>query len=115
MDVYENEQSYFFRDCSDQVIALFLAKLGCMAVFRVVSVAAASGESRADSKIPVRQVLSDVTLARLLTFHNVQITAHQAFLTNEALETIASTTIMNLQDFMTGKSNENEVKPFGKK
>ena len=49
MDVYENEQSYFFSDCSDQV-------------------------------------LSDDVLANLLTYPNVIITAHQAFLTSEALE-----------------------------
>ena len=49
MDVYENEQSYFFSDCSDQVI-------------------------------------NDDVLANLLTYPNVIITAHQAFLTSEALE-----------------------------
>ena len=49
MDVYENEQSYFFSDCSDQV-------------------------------------LDDDMLANLLTYPNVIITAHQAFLTKEALE-----------------------------
>jgi len=52
MDVYENEQSYFFKDCSDQV-------------------------------------LTDDVLANLVTYPNVIITAHQAFLTREALEVSA--------------------------
>lgn len=38
------------------------------------------------------KVLQDDVLARLLTFPNVVITAHQAFLTREALENIARTT-----------------------
>jgi D-lactate dehydrogenase len=43
------------------------------------------------------QVLQDDELARLLTFPNVLVTAHQAFLTREALGDIARTTIANLQ------------------
>ena len=43
------------------------------------------------------QVLHDDELARLLTFPNVLITAHQAFLTREALADIARTTIANLR------------------
>mmetsp|Transcript_76401 Transcript_76401/g.111891 ORF Transcript_76401/g.111891 Transcript_76401/m.111891 type:complete len:343 (+) Transcript_76401:123-1151(+) len=73
MDVYENEQSYFFKDCSDQV-------------------------------------LTDDVLANLLTFPNVIITAHQAFLTREALETIASTTVHNLKDAIKGAPSPNECK-----
>ncbi|EKX55132.1 hypothetical protein GUITHDRAFT_83711 [Guillardia theta CCMP2712] len=65
MDVYENEQSFFFKDCSDQI-------------------------------------LSDQILTRLLTFPNVIITAHQAFLTTEALQTIADTTLQNLKDYEAG-------------
>lgn len=42
------------------------------------------------------QVLQDDELARLLTFPNVLITAHQAFLTREALADIARTTVANL-------------------
>lgn len=41
-------------------------------------------------------VLHDDDLARLLTFPNVLITAHQAFLTNEALTEIAQTTVTNI-------------------
>jgi D-lactate dehydrogenase len=42
------------------------------------------------------QILQDDVLSRLLTFPNVLITAHQAFLTHEALEEIARVTIENL-------------------
>lgn len=42
------------------------------------------------------QVLQDDDLARLLTFPNVLITAHQAFLTREALAEIARVTVANL-------------------
>src|SRR5262245_12453992 len=41
-------------------------------------------------------VLHDDELARLLTFPNVLITSHQAFLTHEALTEIASTTVANI-------------------
>ena len=42
------------------------------------------------------QILQDDELARLLTFPNVLITAHQAFLTHEALGEIARVTVCNL-------------------
>ena len=41
-------------------------------------------------------VLQDDELARLLTFPNVLITSHQAFLTHEALSEIARTTVANV-------------------
>src|SRR5262249_10952016 len=41
-------------------------------------------------------VLHDDELARLLTFPNVLITSHQAFLTHEALSEIAGTTVANI-------------------
>jgi D-lactate dehydrogenase len=41
-------------------------------------------------------VLHDDDLARLLTFPNVLITSHQAFLTREALSEIACTTVSNI-------------------
>ena len=41
-------------------------------------------------------VLHDDELARLLTFPNVLITSHQAFLTHEALTEIAGTTVANI-------------------
>ena len=42
------------------------------------------------------EVLHDDELARLLTFPNVLITSHQAFLTREALSEIACTTVANI-------------------
>lgn len=50
------------------------------------------------------QILHDDELARLLTFPNVLITAHQAFLTREALAEIARVTTSNLMAFAAGKS-----------
>ena len=49
------------------------------------------------------QVLQDDELARLLTFPNVLITSHQAFLTREALADIARTTVANLEALRDGK------------
>jgi D-lactate dehydrogenase len=49
------------------------------------------------------QLLQDDDLARLLTFPNVLITAHQAFLTREALGEIARVTVENLCAFSRGK------------
>lgn len=43
--------------------------------------------------------INDDTLARLLTFPNVLITAHQAFFTTEAVQQIAETTILNVTKF----------------
>lgn len=45
------------------------------------------------------EILNDDTLARLLTFPNVIITSHQAFLTEEALKSIATTTLNNISEF----------------
>lgn len=51
------------------------------------------------------KVLQDDVFARLLTFPNVLITAHQAFFTDEALSTIAATTLGNISAFeSTGKA-----------
>ncbi|WP_296255425.1 MULTISPECIES: 2-hydroxyacid dehydrogenase [unclassified Pseudomonas] len=46
--------------------------------------------------------LQDDVLARLLTFPNVVITAHQAFLTREALGAIAQTTLDNIASWAAG-------------
>ncbi len=55
------------------------------------------------------QVLTDDVFARLLTFPNVLITGHQAFLTQEALDQIAETTIQNITDFAEGRPNANQL------
>ncbi len=54
-------------------------------------------------------ILLDDTIARLMTFPNVLITSHQAFLTETALNNIAETTIANLDDFSSGKLCRNLV------
>lgn len=46
--------------------------------------------------------LQDDVLARLLTFPNVIVTAHQAFLTREALAAIARTTLDNINAWASG-------------
>lgn len=50
------------------------------------------------------EVLQDDELARLLTFPNVLITAHQAFLTEEALEEISRVTVENIHLISAGHS-----------
>lgn len=72
LDVYEEEDEYFFEDHSANVI-------------------------------------TDDTLARLLTLPNVLVTSHQAFLTKEALDAIARTTLGNLRDFFQTGALDNEI------
>lgn len=73
IDVYEQEESLFFRDLSEHL-------------------------------------LEDDTIARLMSFHNVLITAHQGFFTQEAMNQIAATTFFNLKAFDSGEPLVNEVK-----
>ncbi|HOF11503.1 MAG TPA: 2-hydroxyacid dehydrogenase [Treponemataceae bacterium] len=72
LDVYEEEDKYFFEDWSTEVI-------------------------------------EDDTLARLMTFPNVIITSHQAFLTQDALESIAHTSFENIRAYFAGEALENEI------
>ena len=72
LDVYEEEDEYFFEDHSTSVI-------------------------------------KDDVLARLLTFPNVLITGHQAFLTHEALTAIATTTLGNIQKYFESGDLTNEI------
>jgi len=55
------------------------------------------------------EILQDESIARLLTFRNVLITGHQAFLTREALENIAATTFHNVDCFEEGTECSNEL------
>jgi D-lactate dehydrogenase len=55
------------------------------------------------------QILQDDKLARLLTFPNVLLTSHQAFLTKEALENIAEATLQNISEYQNGETLKNEV------
>lgn len=72
LDVYEEEEEYFFEDLSEEI-------------------------------------LQDDKLARLLTFPNVLMTSHQAFLTEEALTNIAQVTLENISEFEGGKALSHEV------
>ena len=72
LDVYEEEEEYFFEDMSNKVI-------------------------------------EDDILGRLLSFHNVLITSHQAYFTEEAVEAITKTTLDNIKAFAEGKELINEV------
>jgi D-lactate dehydrogenase len=56
------------------------------------------------------RIIQDDVLARLLTFPNVLVTAHQAFFTKEALRNIAETTLENITAFERGQSLPNEVR-----
>lgn len=47
-------------------------------------------------------IVHDDKLVRLIAMPNVIVTSHQAFLTNEALDNIASTTVNNLTSFFSG-------------
>jgi D-lactate dehydrogenase len=55
------------------------------------------------------EILQDDVIARLMTFNNVLITSHQAFLTDTALTNIADTTIYNLDCFEKQIHSGNEV------
>ena len=54
-------------------------------------------------------ILDDDTLARLISMPNVLVTSHQAFLTKDALENIAETTIRNIRQFESTGKCDNEV------
>jgi D-lactate dehydrogenase len=54
-------------------------------------------------------IISDDTFARLLTFPNVIVTGHQAFLTQRALRNIADITIQSLLEFSRGLPCSNMV------
>jgi len=72
LDVYEEEEEYFFQDFSAEAI-------------------------------------NDDVLARLMTFPNVIVTAHQAFFTREAIEKIAETTLENIRLFFSEGELPNEI------
>ncbi|WP_435129188.1 2-hydroxyacid dehydrogenase [Actinacidiphila sp. bgisy144] len=52
------------------------------------------------------EVMTDDTLARLLTFANVLITSHQAYFTVDAVEEIATATVRNVDDYLAGRITE---------
>lgn len=56
------------------------------------------------------EVILDDTLSTLISMPNVLVTSHQAFLTREALSSIAQTTMENLQEYFDGNELRNEIK-----
>lgn len=54
-------------------------------------------------------ILETSITSRLLSFPNVIVTSHQAFLTDEALEAISYTTMENAKSFIDGKIIENNI------
>ncbi|KAG5642092.1 hypothetical protein DXG03_003616 [Asterophora parasitica] len=56
------------------------------------------------------KIIHDDVFARLLTFYNVFMSGHQAYLTQEALRNIADTTVKNLKDLEASGTSENLVK-----
>lgn len=54
-------------------------------------------------------ILQDDVIARLMTFPNVLITSHQAFLTKEALDNIVTTTLHNITCFEENTPCENDL------
>ncbi len=54
-------------------------------------------------------IMDDDTLARLISMPNVLVTSHQAFLTEEALNNIAETTLNNINEFFANGYCENEL------
>lgn len=56
------------------------------------------------------EIIDDDVLQRLLTFPNVLMTGHQAFLTEEALTAIAETTLASIADFAAGRPLSHRVR-----
>lgn len=54
-------------------------------------------------------ILQDDMISRLMTFKNVLITSHQAFLTDTALQNIADTTFYNIDSWAAGRSSDKEL------
>lgn len=56
-------------------------------------------------------VIQDDMIARLISFPNVLITAHQGFFTREAMQEIATVVFQNADAFVAGSALKNELKP----
>ena len=55
------------------------------------------------------EIIPDDTLSTIISMPNVIVTSHQAFLTREALDSIAETTLQNLRAYFKGEELKNEV------
>lgn len=52
-------------------------------------------------------IIDDDTLARLMTFGNVLVTSHQAYFTEDAVGQIIAATVVNVEDHLAHRTNEN--------
>ena len=59
------------------------------------------------------QIIQDDRLVRLIAMPNVLVTSHQAYLTAEALDNIAATTVDNLIRFAQGDGNSDTEVCYG--
>jgi len=84
MDVYENEAGVFFIDQSTM------------------------SDDQPGASIPEGY---DTMLGSLMAHPNVLVTPHMAFLTQDAIEKIASVTVENLKEFINGGPCGNKVLP----
>jgi D-lactate dehydrogenase len=60
------------------------------------------------------EIIHDDVLMRLMTFHNVLVSGHQAFFTQEALQEIAECTLRNLREFIADGTCKNSLTKEGK-
>ncbi len=57
------------------------------------------------------EVMTDDTLARLMTFRNVLLTSHQAYFTVDAVTQIIDATVGNVRDHLAGRTGPNVLVP----
>ncbi|MFE1783727.1 2-hydroxyacid dehydrogenase [Streptomyces sp. NPDC059506] len=60
------------------------------------------------------EVMTDDTLARLMTFSHVLVTSHQAYFTRDAVGQIVGATAGNVRDWLAGRVGENVLVPAGR-
>ncbi|WP_026894491.1 D-isomer specific 2-hydroxyacid dehydrogenase family protein [Clostridiisalibacter paucivorans] len=58
----------------------------------------------------MNEIMSDDTLAKLMSFPNVVVTPHFGFYTDEAVSNMVETTLINLRDFESKGTSRNQVK-----
>ncbi|MCC3768249.1 2-hydroxyacid dehydrogenase [Streptomyces sp. UNOC14_S4] len=56
-------------------------------------------------------VMTDDTLARLMTFSNVLVSSHQAYFTHDAVDQIVRATADNIADHLAGRAGDNTLVP----
>lgn len=57
------------------------------------------------------EVMTEETLARLLTFSRVLLTFHQAYFTLDVIEEIVATSVRNVDDYLAGRITECTLVP----